>query len=278
MVTGAASGIGRAMAARFAAEGMRVVAADVEEPPLHDTVQAIRADGGEAVAVACDVSSWPSVAALRDTAVSTYGPADVVCNNAGVGAGSVSVAETSLLTWEWCLSVNLWGVIHGCRAFLPAMIERGSGHVVNTASVLGLIASAGTVAYTVSKHAVVALSEVLHAEMASAGTGVGVTCLCPGFVDTNILDSERNRPERFQDPGPARHGWDDETRAAIRELFSQTMAPAEVAAQTVEAVRSERFYLLTDADFDDDIAERHLRIRTRQDPVSESPFVARLLD
>ena len=144
VVTGGASGIGRGMAERFAASSMRVVVADVEEPPLHETVQSIRADGGEATGVVCDVSSWSSVEALRDACTDAYGPADVLCNNAGV-AGQGAVAEASLKTWEWCLGVNLWGVIHGCRAFLPAMIEQGSGHVVNTASVLGHLCSPGVV-------------------------------------------------------------------------------------------------------------------------------------
>jgi len=278
VVTGAASGIGRALAVRFAAEGMRVAAADVEEPPLDETVRSIRGQGGEAMAVPCDVSSWPAVEALRDTTDAAYGPADVLCNNAGV-AGLGAIAEASLLTWEWCLGVNLWGVIHGCKAFLPAMIERGSGHVVNTASILGLITSGGTGPYVVSKHGVVALSETLYAEMASAGTGVGVTCLCPGFVATNIMDSDRNRPERFLDAESAqRHVLDDATRAAVREMYAQTMPPEEVADQTVEAIRADQFYLLSDRDFDYNIAARHLRIQTRRNPDWDSSLLAKLLE
>lgn len=277
VVTGAASGIGRALANRFAAEGMRVACADIEEPPLDETVNAIRSEGGEAVAVVCDVSSWPSVAALRDACEETYGTAHVVCNNAGV-ASLGPVSETSLRSWEWCLGVNLWGVIHGCRAFVPAMIKRGSGHVVNTASVVGLLSSAGIGAYTVSKHAVVALSETLYAEMASAGTGVGVTCLCPGFVSTNIMDSHRNRPERYLDPEPAHDVLDDSTRAAIREMYDQTMPPEKVADQTVKAIQNNEFYLLTDQDFDREIAERHQRIQTRRNPDFRMSLADKLLD
>ena len=168
VVTGGASGIGRGLAERFATESMRVVVADIEEPPLHETVRSIRAAGGEAMAVTCDVSSWPSVEALRDACTSAYGPADVLCNNAGVAATG-TMAELSLQSWEWCLGVNLWGVIHGCRAFLDAMIERGSGHIVNTASILGHLSSAGLGPYNVSKHGVVAISETLHAEMLAGG-------------------------------------------------------------------------------------------------------------
>lgn len=277
VVTGAASGIGRAMATRFADEGMRVLCADVEEPPLHETVNAITSVGGDATAVVCDVSSWSSVVNLRDQCEANYGPADVVCNNAGVAATG-SIADTSLRSWEWCLGVNLWGVIHGCRAFVPAMVERGSGYIVNTASVVGLITSASIGAYTVSKHGVVALSEALYAEMVNAGTGVGVSCLCPGFVATNIMDSDRNRPERYLDPNSGFHALDDDTRAAIREIYHQTKPPEEVADLVVNAIRENQFYVLTDHDFDQNIAERHQRIQSRQNPDAEISLATKLLD
>ena len=285
VVTGGASGMGRAMAGRFAAESMRVVVADVEEPPLHDAVSGIRAGGGEATAVVCDVSSWPSVEALRDATVRAYGHADIVCNNAGV-AGTGTIAETSLNTWEWCLGVNLWGVIHGCRAFLPAMIERGSGHVVNTASILGLMTSAGIGPYNVSKHGVVALSETLHAEMVAADTGVGVTCLCPGLVSTNIMESKRNRPERLLDAG-GDGPWDSalfgdgaesEARAAIREIYSHALDPSVVAGLVVDAVRAGQLWLFTDGDFDEAIAARHRDIEARRTPSRPASLVTSLLE
>ena len=274
VVTGGASGIGRGMAERFAAESMRVVVADIEEPPMHETVQAIRAGGGEAIAVACDVSSWPSVEALRDACTDAYGPADVLCNNAGV-APTGTTAELSVETWEWCLGVNLWGVIFGCRAFLDAMIERGSGHIVNTASILGHLCSAGLGPYNVSKHGVVALSETLHAEMLAESTGVGVTCLCPGLVSTNIMDSARNRPERLQDPPGADGGWnsdavagdpESEARAAIRDLYAQALRPSAVAGMVVRAILEDTLWLFTDRDFDAPIAARHRDIEARRTP------------
>ncbi len=286
VVTGGASGIGRAMAERFAAESMQVVVADIEEPPLHDTVEAIRASGGEAIAVVCDVSSWPSVEALRDACDDAYGPADVLCNNAGVAATGTT-AELSLKSWEWCLGVNLWGVIHGCRAFLGPMIERGSGHIVNTASVLGHITSAGIGPYNVSKHGVVALSETLHAEMLAEGTGVGVTCLCPGLVSTNILDSERNRPERLRDHPGAEGAWasdmvaggaESETRAAVRDLYAQALRPAAVADMVVRAIREEQLWLFTDHDFDAAVAARHRDIEARRTPADAASLGAALLD
>ena len=286
VITGGASGIGRGMAERFAAESMRVVVADIEEPPLRETVQSIRAAGGEALAVTCDVSSWPSVEALRDACTDAYGPADVLCNNAGVAATG-TVAELSLKSWEWCLGVNLWGVIHGCRAFLDAMIERGSGHIVNTASVLGHITSAGLSPYNVSKHGVAAFSETLHAEMLADSTGVGVTCLCPGLVSTNILDSERNRPERLQDHPGVDGTWDSdmvaggaesETRAAIRDLYAQSLRPSAVADMVVRAILAEQLWLFTDGDFDAAIATRHRDIEARRTPQSAASLASALLE
>ncbi len=282
VVTGAASGIGQALGRRLAAESMRVVLADVEEPPLLETAEGIRAAGGDCRAVVCDVSSWQSVEALRDATVRLYGPADVLCNNAGV-AGVGAIAEASLKTWEWCLGVNLWGVIHGCRAFLGAMIERGSGHVVNTASVLGHISSPGTGPYNVSKHGVVALSETLHAEMAAAGTGVGVTCLCPGLVATNILDSERNRPERLLDDtagtlaGAVAGEAESELRAAVREVYSGAMHPSIAADMVLDAIVADRFWLFTDGDFDAAVAERHRGIEAKGAPAGSGGILDTLL-
>jgi len=286
VVTGGASGMGRGMAERFAAESMRVVVADIEEPPLHDTVDAITAAGGEAAAVVCDVSSWSSVEALRDACTDAYGPADVLCNNAGVAATG-TVAELSLKSWEWCLGVNLWGVIHGCRAFLDSMIERGSGHIVNTASVLGHLTSGGIGPYNVSKHGVVAFSETLHAEMLADGTGVGVTCLCPGLVSTNILDSERNRPERLQDHPGVDGTWDSdlvagdagsEMRAAMRDLYAQALAPSAVADMVVRAILAGEFWLFTDRDFDSAIADRHRDIEARRTPDRAASLGSALLE
>ena len=286
VVTGGASGIGRGMAERFAAESMRVVVADIEEPPLHETVRAIRSAGGEAMAVVCDVASWPSVQALRDAVVEAYGPADVLCNNAGVAATG-TMAELSLKSWEWCLGVNLWGVIHGCRAFLGAMIERGSGHIVNTASILGHLSSAGLGPYNVSKHGVVAISETLHAEMLAEGAGVGVTCLCPGLVSTKILDSERNRPEHLRDHPGVDGAWDSdvvvggaasEARAAMRDLYAQSQRPSEVADMVVLAILAEELWLFTDRDFDAALAARHRDIEARRTPGSAASIVAALLE
>lgn len=279
VVTGGASGIGRATAVALAAEGASVVVADIEQPPLDDAVAEIAAAGGTAIGVSCDVSSWESVDALRARCESEFGPADIVMNNAGVaGGGAISAIE--LPAWEWTLGVNLWGVIHGVKAFLPAMIERGSGHIVNTASIAGHLTSAGMGAYNTTKHAVSGFTETLQQEMLHGETGVGVTCLCPGFVATNIISSERNRPERFREGGPdlAGEGIDDGGPAdqagdAIADAYAAQMDPAVVAEQVLDAIRHDRFWLFTDDFADEMIRERHADIEARANPGRRSHLV-----
>lgn len=286
VVTGGASGIGKAVALALAAESMKVVVADIEQPPLDSTVAEIEMAGGVASGVVCDVSDWESVDRLRARCESAFGPADVVMNNAGVaGGGSISMLD--LKAWEWTLAVNLWGVIHGVKAFLPAMIERGSGHVINTASIAGHLTSTGMGAYNASKHAVVAFSETLQQEMLEGDTGVGVTCLCPGFVATNIINSERNRQERYLDPGPDL-GSDmgdslDGTQlgdagSAIADLYAAQMDPAKVAGQVVAAIRANQFWLFTDDLADGMIRERHADIERKATPPKRSHLVELMLE
>ena len=269
VVTGAASGIGAAVSVALAAEGAHVVAADVEQPPLDETVAAITVAGGSAIGVLCDVSSWESVDALRAACEAEFGPADIVMNNAGV-AGGGSMSDLDLKGWEWTLGVNLWGVIHGVKAFLPAMLARGSGHIVNTASIAGHLASTGMGAYNTSKHAVSGFTETLQQEMVEGDTGVGVTCLCPGFVATNIVNSERNRPERFRDAGPE---LDDagvpglgDAASAIADAYAAQMRPEVVAGQVLDAIRTGRFWLFTDHHADDMIRARHADIENGATP------------
>jgi len=274
VVTGAASGIGRAVAVALAAEGVRVVVADIEQPPLDETVAAITAAGGTAVGVMCDVSSWESVEALRDRCDAEFGPADIVMNNAGV-AGGGTMGALELSAWEWTLGVNLWGVIHGVKAFLPAMIERGSGHIVNTASIAGHLTSTGMGAYNTSKHAVSGFTETLQQEMVEGQTGVGVTCLCPGFVATNIVSSERNRPERFREGGPdlELRSALSEAGSAIVEAYAAQLKPEVVAEQVIRAIREEQFWLFTDDLADELIRSRHSDIETRRTPGRRSHLV-----
>ncbi|MEQ8840604.1 MAG: SDR family NAD(P)-dependent oxidoreductase [Acidimicrobiales bacterium] len=277
VVTGGASGIGRATAVALAAEGARVVLADIEQPPLDEVVAEIDAAGGVAIGVICDVSSWESVDALRAACDEAYGPADIVMNNAGVaGGGPLSSIEIS--AWEWTLGVNLWGVIHGVKAFLPAMLERGSGHIVNTASIAGHLTSTGMGAYNTSKHAVSGFTETLQQEMVEGATGVGVTCLCPGFVATNIVSSERNRPERFREgrpdlesePAPGSLG---DAGSAIADAYAAQMDPAVVAGQVLNAIRDNQLWLFTDDLADPLIRQRHADIENRTTPGPRSHLV-----
>ena len=217
VVTGGASGIGNGMARAFAAEGMKVVIADIEEEARDAAVSELTQQGAEAIGVQCDVSDRASVEALRDAALSAFGAAHVICNNAGVAGGSPGPIWASPQDdWDWVLGINLMGVVYGVQAFVPLFLEQGEeGHVVNTASLAGLIHGGGI--YGVSKQAVVGLSEGLWRDLKASGSSVGASVLCPGWVSTRIMESERNRPES---PRPSEE------------------IPAEVQQITVAPVRS----------------------------------------
>jgi NAD(P)-dependent dehydrogenase (short-subunit alcohol dehydrogenase family) len=246
VVTGAGSGMGRAFAERFARAGMNVVLADVEEPKLDDAVAAITATGAQAIGVPTDVTDGDAVDRLRDAAIDAFGRVHVLCNNAGVAGGPASGGEWVLENeWRWVLEVNLWGVIHGHRAFLPHLVEGGEGHIVNTASMAGLVP--GHSAYSASKWAVVGITEGLFQTMRMRGTGVGVSCLCPGWVDTQIDRSERNRPE-WAAPGLGVEASAEE--AAIRSFVSEQlrsgMQPDAVADLVHDAIVADQFWIFTD--------------------------------
>jgi len=254
VVTGAASGIGRAMADAFAAEGMRVVLADIESGALEHAAAAVRARGSAALAVPTDVSQAEQVQALGDRAAAEFGRVDVVCNNAGV-ALSGPTWEHTLADWQWLLGVNLWGVVHGVRTFVPLMLKQGGeGHIVNTGSVAGLTSNPFMSIYNVSKHAVVTLSETLQKELTLLGTQVRVSVLCPGFVNTRILEAERNRPAALKNAvATERHPTFEEMASAA---LAAGMPPAEVAARVVDAVKTGRFYILTHPEFGPRVRER----------------------
>lgn len=256
VVTGAASGIGLALAERLAAEGMRVAMADVERGALADASAAVAATGADVLAVATDVSNGDEVDALRDAVLDRFGAVDLVCNNAGVGGGG-TMWELTTADWAWVLGVNLWGVIHGIRAFVPLLVDQGHGHVVNTASMAGLTSPPFMGPYNASKHAVVTISETLHGELAMLGAGVGVSVLCPGWVNTRIADSDRNRPpEPGGGPAPATgaaatggSAGPAVFRDVLRAHLAAGMDPATVAGDVVDAVRTGRFYVLTHEDW-----------------------------
>ncbi len=274
VITGAASGMGLAFARRFAREGANVVLADVEAGALDLAVDQLRSAGAEVLGVRTDVSRADEVEALAATAIEHYGRVNVVCNNAGVAAGG-PIWELTLSDWEWTLGVNLWGVIHGIRSFVPHLIEHGDAHVVNTASIAGHLSYPYMGAYNASKHAVVTISETLHHELQMAGSSVGVSVLCPGLVNTGILDSDRNRPERLQrpldEPDPTEEM--EAMRAAIHEVYEQALDPAVVAYQVLDAILENRFYVFTDHDFDEAMAIRHADIDQRRQPTSRGTLL-----
>jgi NAD(P)-dependent dehydrogenase (short-subunit alcohol dehydrogenase family) len=265
VVTGGASGIGNALARRFASEGARVVIGDVEAAALERAVSELRASGADVEGVVTDVTDPAQMQALGDAAVAAFGGVHVFCNNAGVGGGGLSW-EMPLSTWEWVIGVNLWGVIHGVRTFVPLLMQQTEAHIVNTASVAGLVAAPFMGPYNASKHAVVAISETLHHELAMSAPQVKVSVLCPGWVNTKIAESARNRPEHLKDGAAP----DADAAALLRGFLEQGMPPDEVASKVLDAMREERFWILThdeEGDFWVDGVNRRLRsLEARTNP------------
>jgi NAD(P)-dependent dehydrogenase (short-subunit alcohol dehydrogenase family) len=265
VVTGGASGIGLALASQFIGAGMKVMIGDVEVAALERAVAELKTDGGEVEGTVTDVTDPAQMDALAQAVVARFGAVHVVCLNAGVGGGGLSW-EMPLSTWEWVIGVNMWGVIHGIRAFVPLLIEQGEGHVVNTASLAGLVASPFMGPYNASKHAVVAISETLHHELAMSSPDVHVSVLCPGWVKTNIADSGRNRPEHLQ----TENAFDTAAGGALRGFLENGMEPNDVAAKVLDAIRNDKFWILThddEADFWVDAVNRRLRsIELRENP------------
>jgi NAD(P)-dependent dehydrogenase (short-subunit alcohol dehydrogenase family) len=247
VVTGAASGIGRALAGKSAQEGMKVVLADVEERALRQAEEELKASGAQVLAVRTDVSQAGEVEALAQETFDTYGAVHLLFNNAGVSAGT-TVWESSLADWQWVLGVNLWGVIHGIHFFVPRMLAQDSeGHIVNTASALGLCSSSGGGIYKVSKHGIVTLSETLTLELAARGAKLKASVLCPEWVNTRIIDAKRNRPQALQNALEEQH-MSPEMAAmvqAMRQLAQAGLPPSQVAEMVFDAIRQEKFYILT---------------------------------
>ncbi len=243
VITGGAGGIGRALAERFAAEGMRLVLADLEEATLAGTVAELTAEGATVIGVPADVSAVGDVEAVRDEALDAFGAVHVVCNNAGVAGGGILGAPLEL--WRWVIDVNLHGVVHGVHTFLPLLLEQDEGHIVNTASLAGLQGVAGLGVYCTTKFAVVGLSESLWFDLHGMGANVGVSVLCPGFVQTQIGNSARNAPDSLQE-------WRTSDTAAATQQMANALAeagiePAVVAEHVLDAVREPRFYVIPHA-------------------------------
>jgi NAD(P)-dependent dehydrogenase (short-subunit alcohol dehydrogenase family) len=263
VVTGAASGIGFALAERFARAGLDVVLADIERPALEAAEQKIAAIGVRTLAVPTDVSDEAAVQALAAASVDRFGAVHLLCNNAGV----VSRADPwfgPVTSWQWVLGVNLWGVIHGIRAFLPVMAGQPESHIVNTASIAGLLPGLDP-RYDATKHAVVAVSEDLYRAMRLATLPVGVSVLCPGWVHTSVLDADRNWPASLGEV-PPRAFTADVTLPHLRRVIDEGMEPGDVADLVADAVAAGRFWVFTSQEFVDLAARRWASVAAGRDP------------
>jgi NAD(P)-dependent dehydrogenase (short-subunit alcohol dehydrogenase family) len=266
VVTGAASGIGRALANRCAAEGMRVVLADVEQAPLDAAVTDLRAQGHTAVGVLTDVSRPESVEDLARRTLDEFGKIHLVCNNAGVfGSRPGPIWQATLNDWRWILGVNVWGVIHGLRSFVPRMLDGGDeGWIVNTASMGGLVP--GGSPYGVSKHAVVAISEALYGHLHERQAKLGCSVLCPIYVRTQILSAGRNRPAELVDDGPLADG-----PHRLSGRIEAGQPPSEIADAVFDGIRGGQFYIWPGDEVDQIVRTRFDHILERSNP-SPRPF------
>ncbi|WP_019141026.1 SDR family oxidoreductase [Noviherbaspirillum massiliense] len=285
VITGGASGFGREFALTAAGLGMKLVLADVQQDALDKTRAELEAKGAQVIAVPCDVRKEEEVHALADAAMNTFGAVHLVFNNAGVGSGGL-IWENSKADWEWVLGVNLWGVIHGVRIFTPLMLECAKrepgyeGHIVNTASMAGLLNAPNMGIYNVSKHAVVSLSETLYHDLQLVKAPIGASVLCPYFVPTGISQSHRNRPEDVKsDAGPT---LSQLVAQAVSEkaVSSGKVSAAEVSGRTFDAIREGRFYIYSHPNALGNVQTRMediIQQRNPSDPFESAPQIRQLL-
>ena len=264
VVTGAASGMGYAFAERFAAEGMNVVLADIEADALNAAVTRLQQDERSVVGIEVNTMQRDSIESLRDQAIDRFGNIHVLCNNAGVTSsedgGTRNLWEIPDATWDWVLGVNFYGVLYGIQTFLPHMVAHGEpGHVVNTCSVGGIVAGSG--AYSASKHGVLSLSEGLYLDLRASDSKISASALCPGLVNTNLINAERNRPDQFGGPTvPPGEGF------AADMNWQSAMDPSNVASLVWDAIVNDTFYILPHPGFDEIVRDRVDRILSRTAP------------
>lgn len=245
VITGAGSGFGREFAYKAASLGMKLVLADIDDTALAATVDAVRAQGSDALGVRTDVSDAAQVDALAQAALDAHGGVHLLFNNAGVGAGGF-VWENSAKDWQWVFGVNVMGVANGVRAFTPIMLKQAEpAHIVNTASVAGMLAAPAMGVYNASKHAVVALTETLYHDLRLAGASIGVSLLCPAFVPTGIANAERSRPDALANDAPLTASQKMAARQLARAVESGRLSARDIAEITFDAVREGRFYVIT---------------------------------
>lgn len=258
VITGAASGIGLALTKKCLAEGMQVVMADIQQDALDKAAADLQAAGNNNIlAVRTDVSLQEEIEALAKKSMDHFGAVHLLFNNAGVGGGG-NAWESTAKDWEWVIGVNLWSVIHGVRVFTPIMIEQNTDcHIVNTASVAGLLGGVTNACYSVTKHGVVALTENLYSDLRQQNLKVGASVLCPGFINTNIHDSGRNRQDRVTNEGDTDPTAEQlEMRNAFKTFLEQGMQPEQLAEIVFEGIKADRLYILTHTDFDDLLLSR----------------------
>ncbi|TDG13428.1 SDR family NAD(P)-dependent oxidoreductase [Seongchinamella unica] len=273
VITGGASGIGLAMGEAFAAEGMNIVLADIEAQPLQQAVTRLQQQGANCIGVVTDVAEAEAVQALADRAVAQFGAIHVACNNAGVFTGGL-LWEESLADYRWVLDVNLWGVIHGIRSFLPVMqAQNCECHMVNTASMAALTAMPYSGIYHMSKHAVLALSESLYHELAFHSPQVKLSVLCPEAINTGIARAERNRPRRYSDAGDV---VSSDARDLVMESLAASVAgglgPEIMAQRVLQAIRNEQFYILSEEAWRESANLRLDDIREGRNPTFAPPL------
>jgi NAD(P)-dependent dehydrogenase (short-subunit alcohol dehydrogenase family) len=271
VITGGAGGIGRGMAECFAAEGMKLVLADIEGEVLANTVADLESRGAVVVGVECDVSKPESVASLAEQTLTAHGAVHVLCNNAGVVPGAMrGMWESSLTDWEWVIGINLMGVVHGIRSFIPIMLEQGGeGHIVNTASMAGLVSGLGI--YGVTKSGVISLSESLLVELQGRGAEIGVSVMCPGWVKTKLMEAERNRPEAPREDLVEVTPEGEIMYKIIQSLVENGLDPLDVGKQVVASIKEERFYILTHPEWNDMIRGRMENILEGRNPTAITP-------
>ena len=246
VITGAGSGFGREFARIAARERMKLMLADIQQDALDRAVEEARASGADAAGLRVDVASAADVQRLADQTMKQFGAVHLLFNNAGVAGCGGFVWEASLKDWQWVLGVNLMGVVHGIRSFVPLMLTQDCEcHVVNTASAAGLVCAPLMGVYNVSKHGVVALSETMFHDLRAAGAKVHVSVLCPAFVPTNIVMSERNRPAELTENAPLTASQNAARERAEKAVSSGRLSATEVARMTFEAIREDRFYVIT---------------------------------
>ncbi len=271
VVTGAGSGIGREIAIACAREGASVVLADIDDKGVHATAAAIEPLGRETLEIHCDVSGAGDVEQLAVRAYERFGAVHLLFNNAGVGVAG-PIWTSTVEDWTWILGINVMGVVHGIRAFVPRMLSRGDEcHIVNTASVAGFLSIPGSGAYCASKHAVATISECLRHELRLEKAPIGVSVLAPAFVPTGIFDSARNRPAELAATNPLAKPYEDAVRKAV---LAGKLSAAEIAAITLEAVKAGRFYIFPHARIKASIEARSRDILEERDPTDLSRPVA----